>query len=272
MLRYDDLVQRNVGYVSNELQHRIRETCVLVAGCGIGSTFAESVVRIGFEQLILADGDTVAAHNLNRQNFTASDIGRPKVDALADRLRAINPAVNVRKISENLDQRNTADAVEEADFVFDTIDFLDLPAIVGLHDECSRQGKPAISALAMGWGAGCVYFPPRGEWSFRRVFGISEDEVVSAASYRSAFAPLAGRLAERLDAQVAMALSDALAVMEDGAPCPASQVSPGAQSLGALATTLLIEVLAGRAVRSAPALLVTDPSAALRAPGIDLSC
>ena len=157
------------------------------------------------------------------------------------------------------------------DFVFDTIDFLDLPAIVGLHDECSRLGKPAISALAIGWGAGCVYFPPSGEWSFRRVFGISEDQVISAVSYRSAFAPLAGRLADRLDAQVAKALSAALAVMEDGAPCPASQVSPGAQSVGALATTVLIAVLAGQVVKSAPTLLVTDPSAAMLAPGIDLS-
>lgn len=271
MLRYDEFVKRNVGYVSEALQQRIRDTRVLVAGCGIGSTFAESAVRLGFEQLILADGDTVAAHNLNRQNFAASDIGRPKVDALADRLTAINPAVKLRQIRSNLDRYNTADAVEGADFVFDTIDFLDLAAIVGLHDECRRQGKPAISALAMGWGAGCVYFPPRGEWTFRRVFGISEDEVVSSTSYRSAFARLAGRLAERLDAQVARVLSDALAVMEDGAPCPASQVSPGAQSVAALATTLLVEVLAGRAVRSAPALLVTDPSAVLRAPGIDLS-
>lgn len=271
MLRYDDLVRRNVGYVSNELQQRIRETCVLVAGCGIGSTFAESAVRIGFEQMILADGDTVAAHNLNRQNFTASDIGRPKVDALADRLSAINPAVRLRRIRSNLDRHNTADAVEGADFVFDTIDFLDLAAIVGLHDECMRQGKPAISALAMGWGAGCVYFPPRGEWSFRRLFRISEDQVISAASYRSAFAPLAGRVAERLEAQVATALSDALAVMEDGAPCPASQVSPGAQSVAALATTLLISVLAGRVVNPAPALLVTDPLAVFHAPGIDLS-
>lgn len=270
-LEYSQLVQRNIGYVSPDLQQRIRDTRVLIAGCGIGSTFAEAAIRIGFERITLADGDRVNAHNLNRQNFTAADIGRPKVDALADRLWSINPAAKVRKIPVHLDEHNTAGAVEDSDFVFDTIDFLDLPAITGLHDECRNQGKPAISALAIGWGAGCVYFPPRSDWSFRRVFGISETASPSTASYKAAFERLATRLATRLDPQVARAVSAALAVMEDGTPCPASQVAPGAESVGALALTVLIDLLAGRAVTPAPALLIMDPAATSRLSGIDLS-
>lgn len=271
MYGYHDLIQRNIGYISSELQQRIRDTRVLVAGCGIGSTFAESAVRLGFERITLADGDTVAVHNLNRQNYTAADIGRLKVDALADRLRAINPAVDVRKIAGNLDSMNTAGAVEGVDFVFDTIDFVDLPAIVGLHDECRRQGKPAVTALAIGWGAGCVYFPTQGHWSFRRVFGIAEDESVSGVSYRTAFSALVRRLAERLDPQVARVVTAALAVMEDGTPCPAAQVSSGAQAVAAMASTLLIKIVAGHPVAPAPELLLVNLSAALSAPGIDLS-
>lgn len=270
-LEYSQLVERNIGYVAGDLQQRIRAARVLVAGCGIGSTFAEAAIRLGFEQITLADGDTVNGHNLNRQNFIAADIGRPKVDALADRLLSINPRANVRKIAEHLNESNTADAVEESDFVFDTIDFLDLPAIIRLHDECRRRHKHAISALAIGWGAGCVYFPPRAAWSFRRVFGIPENESDPAVSYKAAFEPLATRLASCLDPQVAKVVSAALAVMEDAAPCPASQVSPGAQSVGALAATALVEILAGRPVKPAPDLLIMDPSAGLRSCGIDLS-
>lgn len=271
MLGYHDLTQRNIGYIPKDLQRRVRETRILVAGCGIGSTFAESAVRVGFEHLVLADGDTVGVHNLNRQNFTAADIGRSKVGALADRLRAINPNLKLREIPVNLDRHNTADAVAGADIVFDTIDFLDLPAIVGLHDECRRQDKHAVTALAIGWGAGCVYFPPRGAWSFRRLFGIGEDELISGSSYVAAFAPLVRRLAERLDPQVVFAVSDALTVMEDGTPCPASQVAAGAQAVAALATTLLVRILDGRPVRPAPHLLLADMPSALCSPGIDLS-
>ena len=271
MLSYQALTLRNAGYVSVELQQRIRSTRLLVAGCGIGSTFAETAVRIGFEHVILADGDTVGAHNLNRQDFTAADLGRPKVAALAQRLRAINPGVNVREINANLDAENTSQLVADADLVFDTVDFLDLSAIVRLHDECRRQAKPAITALAVGWGAGVIYFPVGGDWSFRRVFGVSEGELVENGAYVSMFAPLLRRLADRLDPQVVEVVSRALTIMEDGAPCPASQVSPGAAAVGALATTLVVRVLAGLPVNPAPQLLIADMVSALVAPGIDMS-
>lgn len=270
MANYADLIRRNTGYVSDELQERIRSTRLLVAGCGIGSVFAEAAVRVGFERIVLADGDTVSQHNLNRQNFVAADLDRPKVEALADRLRAIHPGVQIESIDANLDASNIPQVIASADLVFDTIDFLDLEAIVGLHDECRRQGKPAITALAIGWGAGCVYFPPGGDCSFRRAFGLGETEAVGDISYRDFFAPLVRRLADRLPRDVVDVVSKALTLMEDGTPCPASQVSPGAFSLAALATTLTVRVLAGLPVTPAPDLIVADLPGILVSPGIDL--
>ncbi|WP_295384928.1 ThiF family adenylyltransferase [uncultured Thiodictyon sp.] len=271
MLNYEKLTLRNAGYVSAELQERIRDTRLLVAGCGIGSVFAEAAVRLGFERLLLVDGDTVDAHNLNRQDFTAADVGRSKVAALAQRLRAINPAVDILEVSANLGENNTRQIVADADLVFDTVDFLDLSAIVRLHDECQRQGKPAITAIAVGWGAGVLYFPVGGEWSFRRLFRIAEGEAVENGAYVAMFAPLMRRLADRLDPQVHEVVSAALKTMEDGAPCPASQVAPGAFAVGALAMTLVVRILAGLPVNQAPHLLIADLPTALTSPGIDLS-
>ena len=158
---YHELTLRNTGYIADEVQEKVRATHLLIAGCGIGSSFAEAALRLGFENVTLADGDTVSAHNLNRQNFNAEDIGQSKVQALARRLRAINPAANVREFDAYLNPSNIVEMVAKADLIFDTIDFLDLVAIVALHDECRRQKKPAITALAVGWGAGCVVFPRR---------------------------------------------------------------------------------------------------------------
>ncbi len=271
MPTYHELTRRNAGYIVDEVQETIRATRLLIAGCGIGSSFAEAALRLGFEHFILADGDTVSAHNLNRQNFTAEDIGQPKVQALARRLRAVNPAADVRAFDAYLNPTNLAQMVAEADLIFDTIDFLDLVAIVGLHDECRRQKKPAITALAVGWGAGCVYFPVAGACSFRRLFGLREDGPVENDSYVAAFAPLVKRVEGRLDPDVIKVVKQALTVMQDGTPCPASQVSPGAYAVGALGGTLAVRIVAGLPVLPAPHLLLADMLAALTAAGIDLS-
>jgi molybdopterin-synthase adenylyltransferase len=271
MLRYEELTLRNAGYVSEAVQRRVRETRLLVAGCGIGSTFAETAVRIGFERFILADGDTVSAHNLNRQAFSAADVGKPKVRALAERLRAINPNAQVEELNANLDAANTPSVVAGADLVFDTVDFLDLSAIIGLHDECRRQAKPVITALAVGWGAGVLYFPVGSPWTFRCLFGIPEGAAVANASYIEAFAPILRKLADRLDPEVVEVVSRALTVMEDGAPCPASQVAPGAAAVSALAVTMVVRILAGQPVTEAPRMLIADMPTVLGSAGIDLS-
>src|SRR5215218_3611701 len=107
-LRYERFVSRNAGYVSDELQLRIRKSRLLIAGCGIGSTIAEACLRLGFEQVMLIDKDRVEPHNLNRQDFTAADIGTQKVDALARRLSSINPSASIRAINEWVTPQNAA--------------------------------------------------------------------------------------------------------------------------------------------------------------------
>ena len=51
------------------------------------------------------------------------------------------------------------DLVARADLVFDTIDFLDLPGLVALHDACHAQNKALITAVSAGFGAVGFYFP-----------------------------------------------------------------------------------------------------------------
>jgi molybdopterin/thiamine biosynthesis adenylyltransferase len=69
---------------------------VAILGCGsVGSTIAETLVRAGVEAFTLVDPDEVSAANLSRGVYTAADIGRPKVDALATRLAAIAPHVTI---------------------------------------------------------------------------------------------------------------------------------------------------------------------------------
>lgn len=269
-LAYHTFVARNDGYVSPEAQESLRHLRVLIAGCGIGSSFAEVAIRMGIEHIILADGDKVSETNLNRQFFGAADVDCSKVGALARRLRAINPNAEVTEVEDYLGSGNTASLVSQADLVFDTIDFLDLAAIVGLHDECRRQQKAIITAIAIGWGGGCLYFPAGGRYSFRLLFGLPESGPVDDIPYTVAFAGVLRRLAPHLDPTVVSVVGKALTVMEDGRPCPASQVAPGAFAVAALAGTLVHRIIAGQDVTQAPQMIVADMSASLTHPGINL--
>ena len=65
-----------------------------IIGCGaIGSTVAENLARFGLTKITLYDFDTVEPHNVANQMFTNEDIGKPKVLAVAEYLKKINPEI-----------------------------------------------------------------------------------------------------------------------------------------------------------------------------------
>jgi molybdopterin/thiamine biosynthesis adenylyltransferase len=268
---YDELVLRNIGYISHKLQQDIRNSRLLIAGCGIGSTLAEAAVRLGFEKFIFVDGDTVDKHNLNRQDYEMADVGRPKTTGLARRINNINPHADIQLFNRPIAPDNAEEIVSDADIVFDTVDFLDLSGIVALHDATLRQGKPMITALAVGWGGACIYFPKGTQWTFRRLFQIPITGPVENASYVEHFAPIVRKLADYIDPQVIQVVGQALTIMQDGQPCPASQVSPGAYSVASLAATMIVRLLAGEPVTESPRMVIADMPTVITSAGIDLS-
>lgn len=65
-----------------------------IIGCGsVGSTIAENLARCGVTKMTLYDFDTVESHNIVNQMFKAADVGKAKVDALAELLAEINPDI-----------------------------------------------------------------------------------------------------------------------------------------------------------------------------------
>ncbi len=257
-MNYATLTFRNRGYISPQAQERIRNTSVLIAGCGMGSTFAETAVRLGYEKLILADHDTIAPHNLNRQNFTAADIGCSKVDALAVRLRAINPNAQIETRREKITVDNAMEVAARADLVFDTIDFIDLPGLVALHDACHEQKKPLVTAVNAGFGAAGFYFSGKGECTIRNIFGLPVHGSVEGMSYGERYGSFIQRIAHKLDPVVLEQFAAIVASLSQGKPCPAPQVAPGAACVAALAGTIACRIAEGLPVVEAPDLLVIN--------------
>ena len=79
---------------------RLAAAHVLVVGLGgVGAYAAEMIARAGVGRMTVADADTVSLTNINRQLVALrSTVGRPKAEVLAERLRDINPQLELRVV------------------------------------------------------------------------------------------------------------------------------------------------------------------------------
>ena len=131
---------------------RLRAAHVLVAGLGgVGGYAAEALGRAGVGRLTLLDHDVVSPSNLNRQLLALhSTIGQPKVEVMAERLRDIDPEIELHLIREFLQPDRADDLVTTTryDYVADCIDSIACKA--ALVAACHRHGVPVISALGAG--------------------------------------------------------------------------------------------------------------------------
>jgi len=93
---------------------------IAVWGCGaLGSWIAELLGRAGALRVVLRDPGVVTRGLLIRQNYTEADVGRPKAEALADRLRRLSDTCEVTGIA-NYAQAGLDDDANSCDFIFDT--------------------------------------------------------------------------------------------------------------------------------------------------------
>lgn len=120
---YAALTARNRGLIGDAEQWRLRTSRVLVAGCGsIGGAAVEPLVRLGAENLVLAEPDVYELHNLNRQNATLDDVGKNKALALAARCRAINPHATVEVQPAGVTSATVTELLDDTALAIDGVD------------------------------------------------------------------------------------------------------------------------------------------------------
>lgn len=128
---------------------RLAHVCVVGIG-GVGSWTAEALARTGIGQITLIDLDMVAESNTNRQIHALGEIyGQAKVDAMAERIRAINPACRVNCIEDFVTPDNVVQLLDQ-DFsvVIDAID--QVRAKAAMIAFCRRRKLPIIVGGAAG--------------------------------------------------------------------------------------------------------------------------
>ena len=138
--------------VGEQMLGRFADSTVAVIGVGgVGGYAAEMIVRAGIGHLIILDSDDVSVSNKNRQLLALdSTVGRSKCEVLAERLKDINPELDLTVIQEYFEP-DTADALlggRKIDFLVDAIDTLS-PKL-SLIKYCMDNGIPLVSSMGAG--------------------------------------------------------------------------------------------------------------------------
>jgi len=116
--------QRNIGTIGIEGQIKLLSSRVAVVGCGgLGGWIIEMLARAGVGEIVMLDNDVFDETNLNRQLFsTEENIGKPKALAAAERVAAVNSAVDPIAHIVFLDEKNGRELLEGSSVVIDALD------------------------------------------------------------------------------------------------------------------------------------------------------
>lgn len=130
----------------------LRNAHVLVVGLGgVGAYAAEMIARAGVGHMTIADADTVGETNINRQLLALhSTIGRHKSEVMAERLRDINPNIDLQIVTDYIRDEKTYTLLDAAhyDYVVDCIDTLSPK--VNLIAGAIERNIPLVSSMGAG--------------------------------------------------------------------------------------------------------------------------
>ncbi len=149
--------------VASEGQRRLKAARVLLIGAGgLGSPLGLYLAAAGIGRIGLVDFDVVDFSNLHRQIIHGtSDVGRPKLQSAADRLREINPEVELDLYDTRLTSENAIRILEPYDIVIDGTD--NFPTRYLVNDACVLLGKANVYGSIFRFdGQASVFYPPRG--------------------------------------------------------------------------------------------------------------
>lgn len=170
---YHTAFSRNIGWLTQEEQQRLRGKRVAIAGLGgVGGRHLLTLTRLGVGGFSIADPDTFDVANFNRQlGADMTSVGRPKLEVMAEQALAVNPELALRRYAEGVTGDNLAQFLDGVDLYVDGLDFFVIEMRERVFAACAERGIPAITAAPLGMGTAFLAFMP-GQMSFEDYFGM----------------------------------------------------------------------------------------------------
>lgn len=170
MFDYDSAFSRNIGWVTEPEQLILKDKRVAIGGLGgVGGDHAVTLMRLGIQNLNIADFDVFEVHNFNRQaGAFMSTLDKPKCDVMAQVCHDINPQSDVRTFGK-IEECNVDAFLDDVDIYVDSLDFFALSARKLVFQKCYEKDIPVLTAAPIGMGCAFLCFLP-GQMTFEQYF------------------------------------------------------------------------------------------------------
>lgn len=145
---------------SGEQQDELGGKRAAVIGCGgLGGYAVEMLARAGVGHIRVCDGDVFDETNLNRQLLcTEAMLGKGKAETAAERIKAVNSAIEAEALCCNLDEESADEILSGCDVVIDALDNVRDKLL--LQKKCREKEIPMIHGAVGGWfGQVTTIFP-----------------------------------------------------------------------------------------------------------------
>lgn len=165
----------DIGY-EGQLKLKNAQVCVVGLG-GLGSVIATQLTAMGVGHLRLVDRDVVEDSNLQRQHLYSFDvIGFPKVEAAVDRLKRLNPYVQLEPLARSLSEHNAAELLAGADVVVDGLD--NMHTRYAVNRACVKRGIPYVFGSAISTFGNASTIIPQDTPCLECFYGKLDDSVL----------------------------------------------------------------------------------------------
>ena len=246
---YEEIISRNWGFLTAEDQAKIKDSRILLAGCGLGSNVARLATRTGFSRFVLADGDNVEASNLNRQAFRSEHIGRNKAEVSGEMVREIIPEADVKIFPHFITDKEAHDLVTEVELVVNTVD--PGPALFTINSAAQSQNKIVFFPMNIGFG-GVVLVFTADSMTLENMLArdVPQDKIFLRLIERiTAYVPYISSYLKKLETSIDDILSGVL---------PGPQLGVAAYLSSALVVTAMVKRVRGQPLPLAPEPLTLD--------------
>ena len=171
----DDQVHRYSRHIiltdfgSEGVNKLLNATVTVVGAGGLGCPVIQMLASAGVGHIKVIDGDLVDLSNLPRQTLHLTpDVGRKKVDSIADKVKAINPDVKLEIFPELLTRENSAEILKGSDYVIDASDNFATKFLV--NDVCVHLNISFTIAGVVQWMGQLISVNPGETTCYRCIF------------------------------------------------------------------------------------------------------
>lgn len=146
----DEFIAALIERHGENVYNRLINSSVAIAGLGgLGSNVAMSLARAGVGHLFIVDFDNVDISNLNRQQYFIKDLGKPKTDALEEKILAVNPIIKITKRQIRVTEKNAGELFGSFNVVCECFDAAENKAMLINTLLSENRGITIVAASGM---------------------------------------------------------------------------------------------------------------------------